>query len=131
MLPNVLIPVLSTNDTLHTENIFCFVHHLIWNITILKIWLTFHYFMKLCKHFGISLHKLLKGVFYLWFPRVTLHLNIYGSLPGVVFVTIAIIYSVLPLNVYTQMVQNVCINPLRSVPMLDQWDFSGENIFIF
>ena len=39
---------------------------------------------------------------------VILHLNIYGSLPGVGFVTIAVIYLILPLNMYMQMMQNVC-----------------------
>ena len=43
-----------------------------------------------------------------WFPKVTLHLNIYDSLPVVVFVTIVVTYLVLPLNMYMQMVQNVC-----------------------
>ena len=44
----------------------------------------YHYFMKLCKHFGISLHKLLGDVCYLWFPRVTIHLynNIQLTMSG-------------------------------------------------
>ena len=34
----------------------------------------------------ISLHiEVGRKVCYLWFPKVTLHLNIYDSLPGVVF----------------------------------------------
>ena len=41
---------------------------------------------------------------YLWVPQVTLHLNIYDSLPVLVFVTIAVIYIVLPLNMYMEMV---------------------------
>ena len=48
------------------------------------------------------------GLCYLWFPEITLHFNIYGSLLVVVFVTMAVFYLVLPLNMYVQMVQNVC-----------------------
>ena len=39
-----------------------------------------------------------------WFQRVTLHLNIQDNLPVVVFVTKAVIYLVLPFNMYMQMV---------------------------
>ena len=46
---------------------------------------------------------------YFWFPKVTLHLNIYGSLPGVVFGPTAVIYMILPLDMCMQMVQNICI----------------------
>ena len=46
---------------------------------------------------------------YLCFPKVTLHLNIYGSLLGVVFGPTVVIYMILPLNMCMQMVQNVCI----------------------
>ena len=85
------------------------MHHLMWNMAILKNWYRSHYFMKLCKHFGVSLHKLLGCVCYLWFPKVTLHLNMHDSLLVVVFVTIAVIYLILPLNMYMLMVQNICI----------------------
>ena len=30
---------------------------------------TFYYFIQLCKHFGISLHKLFWGVCYLWLTK--------------------------------------------------------------
>ena len=39
---------------------------------------------------------------------VTLHLNLDDSLLGVGFGTTVVFYLVLPLNMYTQMVQNVC-----------------------
>ena len=65
-------------------------------------------FYEIMQIFGISLHKLLGAACYLWFPKVTLHLNIYDSLLGVVFGTTVVIYLVLPLNTYMQMVQNVC-----------------------
>ena len=38
MLPGVPILVFTTNGTLHLEDIFCFVHDLIQNIAILKIY---------------------------------------------------------------------------------------------
>ena len=82
VLPGVPIVVLSTNGTLCIENIFCFVHHLMWNINILKIWYTFHYFMKLCKHFGISLHKLLGGCVLPLVPKGNITLKYIGQFTG-------------------------------------------------
>ena len=64
--------------------------------------------MKLCKHFDISLHKFLGVCVLPLVPKIILHLNIYDSLPGVVSVTIAIMYLILPLNMYMQMMQNMC-----------------------
>ena len=48
--------VLSTYDMSFLENIFCFAP---WfkNIAFYQI-IHFHYYMRLCKHFGIHLHKL-------------------------------------------------------------------------
>ena len=54
--------------------------------------------MNLCKHFGISLHKLLGGACYLWFSNITLHLNMHDSLPAVVFEATVVIYLILPLE---------------------------------
>ena len=68
---------------------------------------------------------------YLWFPKVTLHLNIYDSLPLVILVTISVIYLVLPLNMYMQMVQNISFSPIRHFLMPYQWDSSGKNILHF
>ena len=80
------------------------MHHLIWNIAIdvylIISWSYANILAYVCKNFW--------GVYYLWFLKVTLHLNIQDSLPGVVSVTIAVIYLILPLNMYMQMVQNIC-----------------------
>ena len=45
--------------------------------------------------------------------------------------TIVVICSVLPLNIYKQMVQDAAFSPIRSIPMLEQWESSGKNILHF
>ena len=51
-----------------------------------------------------------KNVFYLWYPKVTLHLVInMFSLPQVAHVAIGVAYNDLPLYLYTKVVQNTNI----------------------
>ena len=119
MLPSVPILVLSTSGTLCIENIFCFMHHLIWNITILKIIIHFiisssyaNILASVCINFwGCVLPLVPKSNiasvyiwYYLWFPKVTLHLCKYGSLPLVVFGCIAVTYLIFPLYMCMQMI---------------------------
>ena len=68
---------------------------------------------------------------YLWFPKVTLHLSMHDSLLVVVSVTIAVIIWSHPWICTCRMCRIFAFSPIRSFPMLYQWDSSGKNILHF
>ena len=90
--------------TIHTENRTINLHAKIWNSSCL------------C---------------YLWEPKVTFHLNIYDSLLRVVFGTTTVIYLVLPLNMYMQMVQNVCFYFHKKFPYSIPMGFFWQKYIAF